>query len=325
MQDPRRANYGRANMGQMAPYRDVPEDDETARQNTMAQAIAPQGPAPQGPQAAAMPDPAQQQRAQLQAPSGRQPASQPASGSLASFTGGGASRPMPGSLSDLTGGNTGITGGQGGRSLLQAPIPNDFPQGLPRLQEDGSYSAPSPGGLQLQSSASAATPGRQSDPSWFTGGWNQQKLDSGHDSPKYRVRRALEAAGFDPRQGITPEVEAALDGLGYGDGDVTGGDTYRFNSQDPEFNGMYEFDLVRGLDSGNGQWNFEPVQGQGAGMDPMQQALGAARPEDEQYARAMGIDTSNPLWRQIFEQLQAESLGGQGNLSGDQYYNGQRF
>jgi hypothetical protein len=352
-QNPLQANYGRANYGQMAPYRDVAApDDEDERPRTppaLAQAIAP----PQQSQQAPV-DTGVQSRARLQqggpSGSGAQGGMSSADGSLASLGGGGGVARVPGNVrpgrlpsGTSAGGWTppsrgtgydgsGITGGmQFPRRLDQSPwaghpgegapdptVPN---AGLPDFGEFEGVRATFLDPAQLsqpqQLSGSMTAAARPAgDPSWFTGGWNQDKLDANHRSPKYDVRRALQAGGFDPRQGITPEVEAVLDGLGYGDGTVTGQDTYRFNSNDPAFNGMFEFDLVRGFDTGNGQWNFEPVNGGGAQgapggfQDPMMAALGGANPEEEQYAQALGVDTSNPLWRQILEQLQAESLGG---------------
>lgn len=81
------------------------------------------------------------------------------------------------------------------------------------------------------------------------GGINQAKLDSGHDSPKYRVLRTL--SNFDPSQGVTPEVLAALNSLGLGT--VTGGkDKFSFSGQvDPRLEGYTDVDAIVGFNDPN--------------------------------------------------------------------------
>jgi hypothetical protein len=323
--DPRQGNQP-GDYSQMSPYRDLEQDEERQRQ-TIAAAIAPQ-PADiskQGATGAAPPDYSQQQRAQLQGSSRNAPG-RPQSGSLASLSQGGLQAPQqgplastpsyaqrtgqPGSLADLTGGNTGVTGGRPAAQLETAggmQMSQGDPAVLAAIRDEMAR------GVNVgDQPAPAARP--QGDPSWFTQGWDQGKIDSGHKSPKYDVFHALKNAGFDPRQGITPEVEAVLDGLGYGDGTVTGSDTYRFNSDDPSFNGITEFDLIRGFDTGNGQWNFEPVQGGPQGGDPALMAAiapqGFANPQEQELAASLGLDTNNPLWRQILEQLVSGAGGG---------------
>ncbi len=126
----------------------------------------------------------------------------------------------------------------------------------------------------------------QSDPSRMDwGGIDKGKYDSGHDSPKYQVLRAL--SGFDPTQGVTPDVLNALNGLGLGtfSGDR---DKIRVGGQvDPRFNGFTEFDLIRGFNDQNNpdkKWGFggtgapgqpdhQPQQGGGMGMGMAQGGL----------------------------------------------------
>ena len=119
----------------------------------------------------------------------------------------------------------------------------------------------------------------QSNPDYMDwAGINKDKYDSGHDSPKYQVLRAL--SGFDPSQGVTPDVLAALNGLGLGT--FSGkGDKINVGGQiDPRFDGYTEFDLIRGFNDPNNQskkWGFggtgapgqpdhQPQSWQGGGM-----------------------------------------------------------
>jgi hypothetical protein len=304
--DPRRGNQP-GDYSQMAPYRDGEEDDQA---NVMAQAIAPARPAqPQPQQAAPPPDVSQPQRAALQQPQARTGLSgrQGSDGSLSSMTGGN------------TGGNTGITGGGlSGRQILQAPSAPAMPGSLSDLTGGNTGINPTAGALQeLGGSMSAAAPQRPTSVGQYGNrleGFDGGKLqDPNKHDPKYDFARV--ASQFDPTQGLTPEMLQQLNGLGYGT--FSGqNDKLHVDNGDPMFNGISDFDVAR--DYGQGGWQWAPEGGQGA--DPMQAALGASSPEEEQYAQAMGIDTSNPLWRQIFEQLQAEALGTQGNLSNDMYY-----
>jgi hypothetical protein len=135
--------------------------------------------------------------------------------------------------------------------------------GAPGLQ------APLPGGTAgpdpIAGMAAPPQAKPQSNPDYMDwGGIDKGKYDSGHDSPKYQVLRSL--SGFDPSKGVTPEVLAALNGLGLGtfSGDR---DKIRVGGQiDPRFNGHTEFDLIRGFNDQNNpskKWGFGGTEGPG--------------------------------------------------------------
>jgi hypothetical protein len=108
---------------------------------------------------------------------------------------------------------------------------------------------------------------------WLTG-YDQNKFnDPKHTSAKYSIGRIL--SQFDPSKGITPEVIAALNSLGYGtfsgNGDklsLTGlTDAGRQAGLTGDYNGA---DFVVGYNSGHGLWGYadpvaEAAQGGGAG------------------------------------------------------------
>lgn len=109
-------------------------------------------------------------------------------------------------------------------------------------------------------------------------GFDQGKLGSGHDSPKYQFGRAM--SQFDPKGGISQELLDALNALGLGN--VTGGiggDKISIGNADPRFEGVTEFDIIRDLENGGGwQWgglNGKAAQPQGApGMGGNRPGLG---------------------------------------------------
>lgn len=331
-QSPYAANYGRADYGQIAPGRDVAEpndqepdnDADDARQRAnMAAAIAPQAPQMK-PSAPAGPDYSQQQRAQLQSPGQ----------SYGSYSGGlqaPAQGPANGSLSSL-GRNAQPRPSQGG-----GVMPPRYGQGAPVVDSGGSLPGPSTGGLSLPPHSDqinadgsggiaglpagphnlqlegqpapapqAQAPQRaQFDPTRMSGGWNLDKFNGDHDSPKYDMGRIL--AGFDPRQGLTPEAMAALNASGLGQFSRTSDDKVHVENGDPRFNGLTDIDLIQGFGTGNGLWNFEDANGGGQQPGGFNAAAAFGQtsytPQEEQLAQSLGLDTNNPMWRQILEQL----------------------
>jgi hypothetical protein len=111
----------------------------------------------------------------------------------------------------------------------------------------------------------------------------RRKLDAG-DSPKYQVGRTLQ--GFDPAQGLTPEVIAALNTLGIGtfSGER---DKLSVTSDDPRWNGVTKFDVGRDFSKGDGStgssaWSFQnDMPGQGGGAAPP-----AGNLENDMYYRS---------------------------------------
>ncbi len=142
--------------------------------------------------------------------------------------------------------------------------------GLPQLQPDGTYSAPTtpkitetPASATTQSESPAPPSAPGGPPSigpYGLEGYVQSKLESGHDSPKYLIGRTL--SQFDPSQGLTPEAIAALNALGIGT--FSGqGDKLTVTGGDPRFNGLSQFDVARdytgeGGRTGSSAWQFAP-------------------------------------------------------------------
>jgi hypothetical protein len=142
----------------------------------------------------------------------------------------------------------------------------------------GQYTTPTNQGFEVQGAA-AGQP--NFDFSRLSGGWDMNKFNSDHDSPKYQIGRALLGSGWDPSTGLGPEQIQILQNLGLADRVVqTGDDTVRFEgSVDPRFNGITEFDLIQGLKTGAGRLNFEPVVAGGAGQGNVGQvAFGRQNP-----------------------------------------------
>lgn len=92
---------------------------------------------------------------------------------------------------------------------------------------------------------------------------DQGKLNSGHDSPMYRMLRLL--SNFDPRKGVTPDVIAALNQLGLGTFSADGNDKVRISGNvDPRWDGVTEWDVVKGFNTGNGVWVGQGLNGRAA-------------------------------------------------------------
>ena len=92
-------------------------------------------------------------------------------------------------------------------------------------------------------------------------GFDQGKLTSGHDSPKYQFGRTF--SQFNPQGGISQGLLDSLNKLGLGN--VTGqigGDKISIANADPRFNGVTEFDIIRDLESGGG-WQWGGIGGAG--------------------------------------------------------------
>jgi hypothetical protein len=196
---------------------------------------------------------------------------------------------------------TSPTASRDGQSYTSAQ--NVWNPRAPQLQPDGTYSAPPEGSLLSESASTntespspPAPPPTQSTPPAPTAstgpptlgqyaleGYDQTKLQSGHDSPKYLIGRTL--SQFDPAQGLTPEAIAALNALGIGTFSGSG-DKLSVTGGDPRFNGLSQFDVARdytgeGGRTGSSAWQFAPdgpsapgaqIGSQGAGYSQAFQA-----------------------------------------------------
>jgi hypothetical protein len=148
-------------------------------------------------------------------------------------------------------------------------------------------------------------------------GYDSGKLNSGHASPKYLIGRTL--SNFDPRQGVTPEVLAALNSLGIGQ--FSGSkDKVQIANGDPRFEGVNAIDLVRGFNDPNsgGGWQFGAEGGPSQAAAPQAGGLfkGSSIPQMLQGDASAGIQQalanigglSNPS---RIQQLIAALSGGQ--------------
>lgn len=104
-------------------------------------------------------------------------------------------------------------------------------------------------------------------------GYNEDKFNANKDDAKYQMGGVL--SGFDPRQGITPDVLAALNKLGYGNfsgqGDKLSLSGLTDAGRKANLTGDYkDADFVQGLHGGNGKWGYADPAAEAAqgGMDP---------------------------------------------------------
>lgn len=116
-------------------------------------------------------------------------------------------------------------------------------------------------------------------------GFDWNKMNSGHNSPKYQFGRVF--SNFDPQGGITQAMLDQLNQLGLGtvSGKI-GGDKIQLSGNiDPRFEGITQFDIKRDLE-GDGGWQWGAITGNvgGGSRVPRQggsaimQALGGGHP-----------------------------------------------
>lgn len=133
--------------------------------------------------------------------------------------------------------------------------------------------------------SSMAAPLPASDYSRLSGGYNREKLNNAdHQTAKYQMGRAL--AGFDPRQGLTPEVLAALNSLGFGNFSGSGQKLNLSGLTDKGkaagLRGDYNnADFIEGFAGGNGKWQYadpftEAQEAKGAPMGMGVGGIGSA-------------------------------------------------
>ena len=196
-------------------------------------------------------------------------------------------------------------------------------QGPPR---NGGGTIMNPGGQLLPPQSQAPmTPAAQGGLGAFGGkleGFDMNKMNSGHDSPKYQFGRVM--SQFDPKGGITQDMLNALNALGLGtvSGNI-GGDKIQLGGNiDPRFNGETGFDLIRDLENGGG-WQWGALSGGGGnGGGQVGQAIGGMGGMLGQLlGNAGGAQTANPMgggnysdqiMRYLMQQLAInKTLGGQ--------------
>ena len=151
-----------------------------------------------------------------------------------------------------------------------------------------------PGAQRIEGSASGAAPGAAGDWSRLEG-FDHDKLNSGHDSPKYQVGRIL--AKYPPTPEGLRQALPELQALGIGDVAIGGskGDKLTFSGNtDPRFNGVTTFDVIRAAGNGGEGWQW---QGEGgAAPQAAQAAPGAALslPEGRERAATNGGILGDP-------------------------------
>jgi hypothetical protein len=151
-------------------------------------------------------------------------------------------------------------------------------------------------------------------------GYDPQKLASGHNSPKYQIGRTI--SQFDPRQGITPEVIAALNALGLGTFEGSGQNLRVGADASPEFEGYTGWgDMIRGYQGGAGEnaaWQYginnsmdPPAGGGGIGS-----GLGGM---NAQQAMGGGVGLNALLSGDAFTRIQEalSKINGQGQVNLD--------
>lgn len=126
------------------------------------------------------------------------------------------------------------------------------------------------------------------------GGINADKFNGAHDSPKYQVLRTL--SHFDPSQGITPDVLAALNQLGIGTFSGAKDKLQVSGQMDPRFEGFTDVDVIRGFNDPN---NKTKAWGYGASNPnaPQGPSLGAGLPSMQSASSSINglLAGSDPL------------------------------
>lgn len=308
--DPSAPNYGRAQRGQLSPFRDTAqrrhpafeEEEEQAQQqapDALAQAIYPQ------PQAAQAKPVFSKQKTQPIVDQARSEAGS-SSGALMDATGparrASASRmsaspgPLTYSASDSQGKLTSAP--SAASPLEQAIAPGGAGGGA-------GYSLSGRGGSGGGSNQFTGFDFDQSDANRDTGksakyAFADLAAQSGVAMPTTKADAEAWA-----RQYIVPGMNA----LGHEVLDVKGDKMLVRNWQ-----GEGWVDFLVNADGANPQLAWQAEGGAGA-ADPLASAVGgsAADPVAMTLAQQLGIDTSNPLWKQILDQLIADQSGQTGN------------
>jgi hypothetical protein len=170
----------------------------------------------------------------------------------------------------MTGGPIANTGFGGGN----VPIPMTPKVEGPTDASNGGFAGPDQSASTPAPIAAPAAAPNYSTPGAFQGamrGFNADKLQSKSD-PKYDVGRVL--SQFDPKQGITPDVLNALNGLGEGTFALKPGSKDYLTlsgNVDPRWNGMTGADAVFSEGGPDAAWT---LQGDGPGWNQDAQQSG---------------------------------------------------
>lgn len=106
-------------------------------------------------------------------------------------------------------------------------------------------------------------------PSYTTKGFDQRKIDAGHDSPKYQFRNV--ASKYDPSQGIPQAMLDELNQLGIATFSSNGRDKINVGGNiDPRFGGITSFDVIENYHGdGPKAWQWGALGGpDGSGGGP---------------------------------------------------------
>ncbi len=136
-------------------------------------------------------------------------------------------------------------------------------------------------------------------------GYDQGKFNANKNDAKYQIGGTL--SQFDPTQGVTPDVVAALNQLGYGNFSGSGDklnlsgltDAGRQANLSGDYTGA---DFIQGFKGGNGKWGYsdpyaEAQQGGGGMMPPI------AGDSQANISQALGGDQSNAFLQALIQQL----------------------
>lgn len=329
--DPSAANYGRAQYGQVSPFRDLRRKGVSQEEEEQLQ---PQ----QQPQYAPPP------RMPQSVPSSQSPLAQAVAPQKISPRVGGYQQPEPESpLSQAIGGGASDSryrfstapSADGSLDSLAASKPQVTPQYAtqdtigaqqPKTQPLPEQPAPAPsplsqavGGPGYTLSNIGGSGGGGNAYTGFDFGQSAGNRDTGK-SMKYAFADATRMAGESgigmPR--TKEEAEAyfnanvlpALEAQGYKVNWVKGD-----KAEVSGWQGTGVVDFLKNADGANPEFQWLVEGGGGAaGADPLASAIGgsAADPVAMQLAQQLGIDTSNPLWAQILQQLiDEQGLGSQ--------------
>lgn len=175
-------------------------------------------------------------------------------------------------------------------------------------------------GPSLGASEPIAAPAPQRDFSRLTG-YDEGKFNANKNDAKYQMGGVL--SQFDPRQGLTPDVISALNGLGYGtfsgQGDKLSLAGLTDKGRQANLQGDYkDADFNVGFKSGNGKWGYaDPA------AEAQQGAAGGGLPNMGMGNPALGMAQNNlngllqgDPQQQIQEALARLTQGQQPNLAG---------
>ena len=167
-----------------------------------------------------------------------------------------------------------------------------------------------PGGAVLDQALPSAPAAPVRDFSRLSG-YDEGKFNANKNDAKYQMGGVL--SGFDPRQGVTPEVLAGLNKLGYGtfsgQGDKLSLSGLTDAGRAANLQGDYkDADFIGGFKTGNGKWGY---------ADPVEEAKqAAAAPQGGQMMPFMGSRIASPLQSSGSDNVQA-ALGQMGGAATD--------